>query len=83
MAVWVYLSISLQNNWKRYTKILMNFSGMLTFNGTRHRSLNSSGDLNHHLDPGIFKGFLSLHSNTILAMLGLGRGVHSLSTLVK
>ena len=35
-------------------------------NGTRNRWLNFDSDSDHQLDPGIFKGFLLLHSQTIL-----------------
>ena len=43
-------------------------------------TIDFGGNLEDHLDTGILKGFLSLHSEAILKVLG--RGIRSLSALV-
>ena len=43
--------------------------------------MDCGGHPDHRMNPGIFKGFLSLHS--YLEVLGIGESMHSPSALVK
>ena len=52
----------------------MNFQKMVTM-------APFGGDLVHHLDPVIFKIFLSLYSKPILDVLGFGKCLFSLSAI--
>ena len=59
----------------------MNFLGNID-NGTRNRLFKSGVDLDDHLDPGIFKCFLSLHYHAILEVLNFGKVLRYLIVFV-
>lgn len=52
-------SVCQQLNLQSYGRILMNFSGNIR-NGIKEQVVRFWGDLDHHLDSGIFKVFFTM-----------------------